>query len=56
MERDRKERDADANRAKFGRTKADKDMASAEEDLRKKKLDAAKREDAGDDDDEPTPA
>ena len=54
LERERKERDADTNRAKFGRTKAEKNLSAAEEDLRAKKLDGARRDD--NDDDEPTPA
>ncbi len=33
------------NRAKFGRTKADKDLAAARDDLARRRLEALKRED-----------
>ena len=51
IERERKERDADANRAKFGQPKSVKDLTAAEHERAERKLDAAKR----DDDDEPEP-
>ena len=39
-----KEADAAANRAKFGRTKAERQMSSAESDLEARRLDAHKRD------------
>lgn len=43
----RKQADQQAaeNRAKFGRTKADKDLAAARDDLARRRLEALKRED-----------
>lgn len=48
-DRKAKEREADANRLKFGRTKAERKQTAAEEDLKARRIDAHLR-DAG-----PTP-
>jgi hypothetical protein len=40
-----REREADANRVAFGRTKAEKKLSKAEKDLAEKSLDGHKRED-----------
>lgn len=43
-----KEREADANRAKFGRTKAERTLAEAEQDKRDRTLDGARIEETDD--------
>ena len=54
LERDRKDRDAASNRAKFGQTKSENKLTAAERELAERKLNAVKRDD--DNDDEPDPA